>query len=150
MEVGGRSRRRPPPGPQYAELPLVPHGLRNIFQATVTVEIQPWTGGLLSNGCSDPAFRKFTTDRNNNIKPVTDFLAKFPKPDIIFMEAFASGDICFSRAQSDQSALLFEELRRSKKVKVKAESIKEESVAVEASSSAREVRPASPCSSGRI
>ncbi len=45
-------------GPQYAELPPVPHDLRNIFQATVTVEIQPWAGDCLGNGCSDAAFRK--------------------------------------------------------------------------------------------
>ena len=131
-------------GQQSTELPVVPHGLRNIFQATVTVEIQPWTGELLGNGCSDPAFRKFTADLNNNIKPVMDFMAKFPKPDIVFMQAFASGDICFSKEQSDQSALLFEELRRSKKVTVKAESIKQESVSVEASSSDRGVRPTTP------
>ena len=76
-------------------------------------------------------------DLNNNIKPVMDFLTKFPKPDLGFMEAFASGDICFSREQSNQSTLLFEELKRSKKVKVKAESIKEEPE-LEASSSAQD------------
>ena len=53
------------------------------------------------------------------------------------MAAFASGDICFSREQSDQSTLLFEELKRSKKVKVKAESIKEEPE-LEASSGAQD------------
>ena len=83
-----------------------------------------------------------TRRTNNNIKPVLDFLTKFPKPDIGFMKALAQGDITFSPEQISQAALLFEELRRSKLVRVK-----EESVVVthdlETSSSAREDRPAS-------
>ena len=132
-------------GQQSTELPVVPHGLRNIFQATVTVEIQPWTGELLSNGCSDAAFKKYIAALNNNIKPITDFMDKFPKPGVVFMQAFASGEICFSDEQVTQSTLLFEELKRSKKVAVKAEPINQESasVSVETSSSARDVRPAS-------
>ena len=79
-------------GQQSTELPAVPHGLRNIFQSTVTVEIQPWTGELLGNGCSDAAFRKYIAILNNNIKPITDFMDKFSKPDMAFMQAFASGE----------------------------------------------------------
>jgi hypothetical protein len=42
------------------------------------------------------------------------------------MQAFASGEICFSDEQVTQSTLLFEELKRSKKVTVKAEPINQE------------------------
>ena len=63
-------------GQQSAELPAVPHGLRNIFQAAVTVEIQPWTIELLGNGCSDPAFKKFYfiffSLSNNLVQPSKD------------------------------------------------------------------------------
>ena len=48
------------------------------------------------------------TDLNNNIKPITDFMTKYPKPDLPFMGALASGDICFSDEQVTQSTLLFE------------------------------------------
>jgi hypothetical protein len=61
------------------------------------------------------------SDLNKNTKPITDFMTKFPKPDLAFMEALAAGDICFSDEQVSQSTLLFEELKRSKKVMVKAE-----------------------------
>ena len=124
-------------GHQFAELPLVPHNLRSIFQANVTVEIQPWAGERLANGCSAPVFRKFVTDLTNNLTPITDFLAKFPSPGLAFIEALAAGDICFSDEQFKQSTLLFEELKRSNKVKVKAESVKEGPM-LEASSSAQE------------
>jgi hypothetical protein len=130
-------------GQESAELPVVPHALRSIFQATVTVEVQSWNGGLLGNGCSDAAFKKYILELNNNIRPITDFMNKHPNPDLLFMQAFASGEVCFSDEQVTQSTLLFEELRRSTKVTVKTEPINQESVSVEASSSAREVRPAS-------
>ena len=106
-------------GQQSAELPVVPHGLRSIFQATVAVEIRPWNGELLGNGCSDAAFKKYIAELNNNIKPITDFMDKYSKPDLPFMQAFASGEVCFSDEQVTQSTLLFEELRRSMKVTVK-------------------------------
>ena len=94
-------------GTLHAELPLPPRVLSAIFQANVTVEIQPWSSDCLGNGCSDPAFRKYMTDLNNNVKPITDFMTKYPKPDLSFMAALASGDICFSDEQVTQSTLLF-------------------------------------------
>ena len=129
-------------GQQSAELPAVPHGLRNTFQSTVTVEIQPWAGDCLGNGCSDAAFRKYMADLNN-IQPITDFMDKYSKPDLSFIKDLASGDVCFSDEQVTQSTLLFEELKRNKQVMVKAEPIKQESVSFETSSGAQEARPAS-------
>ena len=127
MGVGDRSRRRPRTWDSSLQN-FLPHNLQNVFQATATIQIQPWPGDCLGIGCSDPAYRKYLADLNNNIKPVMNFLTKYPKPDLAFMQDLASGDICFSKEQADQSTLLLEELKRSNKVKVKAESIKEEPV----------------------
>jgi hypothetical protein len=37
-------------------------------------------------------------DFNNNVRPVNvmDFMTKYPKPDLAFMEALSAGDISFT------------------------------------------------------
>ena len=67
-----------------------------------------------------------------------DFMTKYPNPDLSFIRALASGDICFSDEQVTQYTLLFEELKRSSKVKVKAEPVKREPAAEESGSAKAE------------